>query len=82
MLSFKKNGGTFSSYSQEAMECVEDHLLHDQEGLGVKEEADYGHEFDDEEREIAQKIYEQFHVISSPSSSFKEFGTWLWHAGI
>ena len=47
------------------MECVEDHVLHDQEGLDFKEEDDYGHEFDDEEREADQKISEQSHVIPS-----------------
>lgn len=52
------------------MECVEDHLFYDQERFDIKEEADYGFEFDDEEREIAQKVSEKSHVTTS--SSFKE----------
>jgi hypothetical protein len=51
----------FSGYSQEAMECFEDQLLHDKEGTDIKEEDDHGHEFDDEERETAQKIIKQPH---------------------
>jgi len=34
----------FSSYCQEAMECVDDQLLHDKEGTNIKEEVDHGHE--------------------------------------
>jgi len=45
------------------MECVEDHILYDEEESSIKEKDDYGHEFDDEERESAKKIFEQSHVI-------------------
>lgn len=45
------------------MECVENHILYDEEGSYIKEENDNGHEFDDEKREIAQKKFEQSHVI-------------------
>lgn len=34
------------------MECASDHVLDDEEGSDIKEETDYGHESDDEERKI------------------------------
>lgn len=52
------DGGTFSCefrHRQEAMEFLEDQLLYDEEGIDLKEEADHGHEFDDEEEEAPQK---------------------------
>jgi hypothetical protein len=40
------------------MECVEDHILYDEEEFCFKEKDDYGHKFDDEERESVTKIFE------------------------
>lgn len=45
------------------MESVENHFLYDKEGIYIKEKDDYGHEFDDEEREATQKISKQSYVI-------------------
>nr|CAN74735.1 hypothetical protein VITISV_044235 [Vitis vinifera] len=37
------------------MEFLEDHFLYDEEGTDLQEEADHGHEFDDEEGEAPQE---------------------------
>ena len=74
------HGSAFSSDSQEAMERVEGNILHDKEGIDIKEEIDHGHELDDEERKALEEIIKQPHVSSPP---LQEHGTcWLWHTGI
>lgn len=58
LLGVVHDGGTFScelSFRQEAMEFLEDHFLYDEEGTDLQEEADHGHEFDDEEGEAPQE---------------------------
>ncbi|KAJ6401178.1 hypothetical protein OIU84_016566 [Salix udensis] len=52
--------------SQEVMECFEGNLLYDKEGTGIKEEADHGHESDDEEREALEEVFKQPHVPPPP----------------
>ena len=52
------HGGTFScelSLRQEAKEFLKDHFVYDEEGTDFQEEADHGHEFDDEKGEAPQK---------------------------
>lgn len=76
MVGVVQNGGAFScelSCGQEAVEFLEDNILYDEEGGNLQEEADVGHEFDDEEGEAAQENIQQSHVHAS---SFQKYGSW------